>query len=337
MIRAYLVLSEAGRASLACAGISTVWLSLWIRSAGAEYVEVRGLNDVVWSEMEGWIIVIADDIDLMRVALAHGRRISAGGDGKRTILGSDTFSLINPERLAWFYRYEKSRVLLLPTGDVAYQRFAWLGKFNDEQPLLPLLVSTDEHIGDELEPGLFGMIAASNFKQQTVGILNDCGYLPEEQLVLLLRKYRIMLHCAESCTAGGVAARISRLPGASDVLNRGWITYSNASKQEELGVSSTLIEKHGAVSRQVVEAMATGCAKKEGAAKETAAIAISGIAGPDGGSDAKPVGTVWIAVRLPGERPVAECFHFSGSRTDIQSAAASRAMAMLIEELNQGR
>jgi PncC family amidohydrolase len=336
LIRAHLVLSESGRSSLACAGISTAWLSLWIKSAGAEHVDVHALNDMDWDETKGWIIVIADDVDLMRVALAHGKRISAGNDGKRTILGSDTLSLINPDRTGWFYRHDRSRVLLLPAGDVAYQRFVWLGKFNDEQALLPLLVSTDENAGEFLEPGLFGMVATSNIKPHTAGILNDCGYLPEEQLVFLLRKYRMKLRCAESCTAGGVTARMSHLPGASDVLERGWVTYSNAAKQDEVAVSPKLIEKHGAVSRQVVEAMAIGCTKK-GKAKDVAAITISGIAGPDGGTDSKPVGMVWMAVQLPGEKPVSKSFCFSGSRTDIQSKAVSHAIALMIYELDQGR
>ncbi|MES0372472.1 MAG: CinA family protein [Mariprofundaceae bacterium] len=333
MIRAHLVLSEAGRTSLASAGISTGWLCMWMKSAGAEHVDVHALNDANWAELKGWIVVIADDVDLMRVALAHGKRISADRDGNRTILGSDTFSLTNPERTAWFYRHEKSRVLLLPAGDVAYQRFVWLEKFNREQHLLPLLVSTDENVGDLLEPGLFGMVVTSNIKQHTDGILNDCGYLPEEQLLLLLRKYRMKLRCAESCTAGGVAARISRLPGASDILNRGWVTYSNESKQEEVGVSLKLIEKHGAVSKQVVEAMAKGCTKR--GSKDTAAIAVSGIAGPDGGTKEKPVGMVWIAVQLPGEKPVSHCFHFYGSRADVQSASVSSALAMMINELDK--
>lgn len=329
MIRAHLVLSESARSSLANAGISTGWLSLWIKSSGAEHVAVHALNDVDWETMvganRGWIVVIADDVDLMRVALAHGRRISAGNDGRRTILGSEVFSLINPERTCWFYKHDGSRVLLMPTGDVAYQRFAWLGMLNNDEPLLPALISTNDHVGEQLESALYGMVVTSNLKKHTDSILNDSGYLPEEQLVMLLRKYRMTLRCAESCTAGGVTARIGRLPGASDVLEQGWITYSNASKKKALKVSVKLIEKHGAVSQEVVEAMAKGCGD------DAAAIAISGIAGPDGGTDEKPVGTVWIAVALPGELPLSRCFLFSGSRTDIQSAAAVSAISMLIE------
>jgi len=336
LVRAHLVISESGRASLAAAGISAQWLGMWIRSAGAGHVQVHAFDDLDWTTIEGWIVVIADDVDLMRVALAHGRRISAANDGRRTILGSDAFSLINPERMAWFYRHDQSRVLLLPAGDVAYQRFTWLARLNDEQPLLPLLVSTEAQVGDPLEPGLYGMVVSDNLKQHTAGILNDCGWLPEEQLTMLLRKYRMKLRCAESCTAGGVAARIGRLPGVSDILERSWVSYSNEAKQEELGVSATLIEKHGAVSRQVVEAMAKGCGKRGSSAKDSAAIAISGIAGPDGGSEAKPVGTVWIAVRVPGEPPVSCCFTFAGSRSDIQSAAVNHALAMLIAEVDRG-
>ncbi len=336
MIRAHLVLSESARASLANAGISTSWLSLWIKSSGAEHVTVHALNDVDWSDeteshqkpVKGWVVVIADDVDLMRVALAHGKRISAGNDGKRTILGSDVFSLINPERSCWFYKHDGSRVLLMPTGDAAYQRFAWLGKLNGDEPLLPALVSTNDHVGDLLEPALYGMVVTSNLKKHTDSILNDSGYLPEEQLVMLLRKYRMKLRCAESCTAGGVTARIGRLPGASDVLEQGWVTYSNASKKKALKVSARVLTKHGAVSQEVVEAMAKGCGD------DVAAIAISGIAGPDGGTDEKPVGTVWIAVALPGEKPQSHCFHFNGSRTDIQSAAAVSAISMLIEAID---
>lgn len=336
MIRAHLAISESGRNSLAAAGITTAWLAAWIRSAGATHVDVHALGDADWQRLEGWIIVIADDVDLMRVALAHGKRITAGNDGRRTLLGSETFALINPERSGWFYRHNSSRVLLIPPGDIAYQRFVWLDKLNDGGSLLPLLVATDANVGELLEPGLFGMVAGDNLRHHVAGILNDRGYLPEEQLVMLLRKYRMMLCCAESCTAGGVAARISRLPGASDVLERGWVTYSNESKQDDLGVSAAVIDKYGAVSRQVVEAMAKQCVKRSGTPKETAAIAISGIAGPAGGSDAKPVGTVWIAIVLPGEKPVAGCHRFTGGRTDIQSAAVATAMAMLIEAVDKG-
>jgi len=336
VIRAHLVLSESARASLASAGISTAWLSLWIKSAGAEHVAVHALNDIDWGDeleahqktVKGWIVVVADDVDLMRVALAHGKRISADKDGQRTILGSDSFSLINPERSCWFYKHDGSRVLLMSPGDVAYQRFAWLGRLNGNEPLLPALVSTNDHAGDLLEPALYGMVVTSNLKQHTDSILNDSGYLPEEQLVMLLRKYRMSLRCAESCTAGGVTARISRLPGASDVLEQGWVTYSNASKQKALKVPAKVLKNYGAVSQEVVEAMAKGCGD------DAAAIAISGIAGPDGGTDEKPVGTVWIAVALPGKSSQSHCFHFTGSRTDIQSAAVVSAISMLIEAID---
>jgi len=336
LIRAHLVISESGRASLANAGISAAWLSAWIRSAGASHVEVHALNDMDWTRTDGWIVVVADDTDLMRVALAHGKRIGAGVGGGRTLVGSEPIPLINPERSGWYYKHNSSRVLLLPCGDVAYQRFLWLGKLNDDAALLPLLVSTDSNVGEKLEPSLYGMVARDNLKHHTPGILNDNGWLPEEQLVKLLRKYRMRLRCAESCTAGGVAARISRLPGASDVLDRGWITYSNESKQDDLGVPSSLIEKHGAVSRKVVEAMARQCVKRGGSPGDTAAIAISGIAGPGGGSPDKPVGTVWVAFRLPAERVVASEFHFAGSRTDIQSSAVVTAMGMLIDAVDRG-
>ncbi|MDT8375961.1 MAG: CinA family protein [Mariprofundaceae bacterium] len=152
-----------------------------------------------------------------------------------------------------------------------------------------------------------------------------------ELLLQLCRERGLKLRTAESCTAGAVAAAIAAVPGASDVLDRGWITYSNEAKCEELNVAPSLIREHGAVSREVVSAMVEG-----GVSEQAVCVAVSGIAGPDGGSDEKPVGTVWIAVCLPGGKPLSKCSHFSGSRRDIQAAAVSGAIEMLLCHLNVG-
>jgi PncC family amidohydrolase len=151
-----------------------------------------------------------------------------------------------------------------------------------------------------------------------------------ERLLQLCRERGLKLRTAESCTAGAIAAGIAAVPGASDVLDRGWITYSNEAKCEELGVEPALIDEHGAVSREVVLAMAEG-----GSSGAALCVAASGIAGPDGGSDEKPVGMVWIAVALPGHGSLVRCHHFTGSRSEIQSQAVSSALSMLIEQLQK--
>ena len=127
---------------------------------------------------------------------------------------------------------------------------------------------------------------------------------------------------AESCTGGLVAAALTEIAGSSAVLDRGFVTYSNDAKIGELGVSSEIIEAFGAVSVACVYAMAQGALERSGA---DVAVAISGIAGPDGGSDTKPVGTVVFAKAIRGEdKPEAEEKHF-----DCSNRAAIRAQATL--------
>ena len=118
--------------------------------------------------------------------------------------------------------------------------------------------------------------------------------LPDIQSALLAtyRKKRQKITCAESCTAGMVAAALTDLPGSSEIFDRGFVTYSNAAKLEMLGVLKTTLDQHGAVSEQVAREMALGAMDRSGA---DYAIAVSGIAGPDGGTADKPVGTVWLA------------------------------------------
>ena len=146
------------------------------------------------------------------------------------------------------------------------------------------------------------------------------------QLLKLCRDKSIMLRTAESCTAGAIAATIASVSGASDVLDRGWIVYSNQAKHQELGIDKSLIEAHGAVSQQVVEAMARG-----GSASGIACVAVSGIAGPSGGTQDKPVGTVWIAVALGRHICASRCCHFDGDRLQVQLATVFESIRMLIE------
>lgn len=134
---------------------------------------------------------------------------------------------------------------------------------------------------------------------------------------------------AESCTGGGVANAITAIAGSSAYFETGYVTYSNAAKQRLLGVPATMLEVHGAVSRETVEAMVTGACRESGA---HIGVAISGVAGPGGGSSDKPVGTVWLA--WGGiQRVEAECHHYPGDRRAVREQAVRDALIVLIRQL----
>lgn len=134
-----------------------------------------------------------------------------------------------------------------------------------------------------------------------------------------------MVATAESCTGGLLAKLLTDLPGASDIFQYGWVTYANQAKQQLLGVPEELLKAHGAVSTQVVAAMAQGARERAGS---DYALAISGIAGPGGGSEEKPVGTVCIALASADGVHAKEC-HFSGDRETVRLRSALRALNML--------
>ena len=136
-----------------------------------------------------------------------------------------------------------------------------------------------------------------------------------------------MLATAESCTGGLVAAACTALAGSSEWFERGVVTYSNAAKTELLGVAPALIEAHGAVSAEVAEAMAEGAL---GRSKASIAVAVTGVAGPGGGSAAKPVGTVWLAVAQRGEAVVSVMLRAEGDRASVRAASVMRALALVL-------
>lgn len=139
---------------------------------------------------------------------------------------------------------------------------------------------------------------------------------------------------AESCTGGLLSAAFTSVSGSSAWFPGAWVTYSNASKSAQLGVPAAVLERHGAVSGETVEAMASGAASTMPA---DVAIAISGIAGPDGGVPGKPVGTVWIAVSSPGRSLYSECFHFAGDRQAVREQAVISALAATLTEIENTR
>ena len=150
-----------------------------------------------------------------------------------------------------------------------------------------------------------------------------------EVLGSLLLERDLTVSCAESCTGGNLAHRITQIPGSSAYFLGSVVSYSNDVKASVLGVSRNIISEHGAVSKCVAEQMVEGVAKLM---RSDCAIATTGIAGPDGGTKYKPVGTVWIAVKY-GDKTVSECLHFKGDRNTVIESASNHGMIMLINLL----
>ncbi|HBR69547.1 MAG TPA: damage-inducible protein CinA [Rhodospirillaceae bacterium] len=146
----------------------------------------------------------------------------------------------------------------------------------------------------------------------------------------LLRKKNLKLATAESCTGGLLSATITALPGSSDVFERGFITYSNESKTELLQVPAKLIATHGAVSAEVAQAMAEGALKNS---RADITISITGIAGPDGGSTEKPVGTVYIGYAVKGRKAESRHNLFKGTREEIRKQSMTAALEIILENL----
>ena len=139
-----------------------------------------------------------------------------------------------------------------------------------------------------------------------------------------------MLATAESCTGGLIAGACTDLAGSSDWFERGFVSYSNAAKTALLGVPAALIAQHGAVSEPVARAMAAGARERSEA---QAALSVTGVAGPGGGSADKPVGTVWFGWALPDGRVQTETRCFAGDRAAVRAATVQHALARLLELL----
>lgn len=152
---------------------------------------------------------------------------------------------------------------------------------------------------------------------------------PAEVLSKMLRERELSLSFAESCTGGNLAHRITQLPGSSAIFLGSVVSYSNDVKADVLGVQRGAISQFGAVSKQVVEQMAAGASK---IMRSDCAVATSGIAGPDGGTKNKPVGTVWMAAKYH-DTIVSECLHFEGDRNDVIEQATNHSLVMLINLL----
>lgn len=146
-----------------------------------------------------------------------------------------------------------------------------------------------------------------------------------------LRARGLMLATAESCTGGWVSTAVTAVAGSSAWFERGFVTYSNAAKQEMLGVDPGTLSAHGAVSEAVVREMAEGAVTRSHA---DAAVAVSGVAGPGGGSAAKPVGLVCLAWALEGAETRSLSLHCEGTRAQVRREAVKRALEGLLERLS---
>ena len=145
-----------------------------------------------------------------------------------------------------------------------------------------------------------------------------------------LKSRNLMLATAESCTGGWIAEAVTMVPGSSDWFERGFVTYTYISKREMLGVKEATLAAHGAVAQEIVREMATGALERSHA---QIAVAVSGVAGPSGGTPDKPVGTVCLAWAMKGGSARAETIHFDGDRESVRRQSVERALRGVLQML----
>jgi nicotinamide-nucleotide amidase len=155
-----------------------------------------------------------------------------------------------------------------------------------------------------------------------VAVESDLARLLAQQIGVALKEHGVMLVTAESCTGGGIAQAVTMISGSSEWFDRGFVTYSNTSKEEMLGVSPHTLEEHGAVSEQTVREMADGALQYS---RAQVAVAVSGVAGPAGGTPEKPVGIVWFAWAT-NDGVQAACHQLTGDRDAIRSKSVQVAL-----------
>ncbi len=154
--------------------------------------------------------------------------------------------------------------------------------------------------------------------------------LPEEKIVTLLKNKKLKIAVAESCTGGLISKRITDIPGASDVLDMGIVSYANSIKARFLGVSEEILNTVGAVSEQTAAAMAKGVCE---AANADIGVSTTGIAGPGGGTKEKPVGLVYISVYFRNGKQTVKKLNLSGSRKEIREQTANAVFETVLSEL----
>lgn len=281
-----------------------------------------GTAPVMWFENNGKILVSMPGVPHeMRVAMKGSviprlRQCYNDHDAiiHRTLMVYRNTESGLSERLTEFEASmpECIRLAYLPTPGVVRLRLTARGI--DEAMLTDLL---NEQIAK-----LRAILGTDIFAEEDTTIAGALGKI--------LLKKSCKVATAESCTGGNIAREITAIAGSSAYFNGSIVAYHNQIKQNLLHVPDELLQKHGAVSREVVEAMAAGVQQ---ALSVNCSMATSGIAGPDGGTPEKPVGTVWMAAGY-GNHVITECGHFSGSRSYIIERATQRVLLMLIGLLN---
>lgn len=163
-------------------------------------------------------------------------------------------------------------------------------------------------------------------------MLSEALKAEASRLLDILRSRRLKLVTAESCTGGLISALLTEIPESSDVVERGFVTYSNEAKSQMIGVDARLIAAHGAISREVALAMASGAIAHSLA---DVSVAVTGVAGPGGGSAAKPVGLVHIAAACKGASPIyLECRFGDVGRAEIRLRSVEAALKLVHRVLN---
>jgi len=175
-----------------------------------------------------------------------------------------------------------------------------------------------------------GDLAVDPPRGLTAAMIPDSLLTEAEALLDACRSKGIRLATVESCTGGLIAATLTAIAASSDVLERAFVTYSNEAKHELVGVPMDLIQAHGAVSQEVARAMATGGVTHS---RATIAVSVTGVAGPGGGTAAKPVGLVCFGLAYRGETTVSTQEIFPGDRAAIRAAAVAKAFALIRERV----
>ena len=147
-----------------------------------------------------------------------------------------------------------------------------------------------------------------------------------KETIITCRRAAVTVATAESCTGGMISSALPSVSGSSDIFDRAFITYSNQAKMDMLDIPAKKLEKHGAVSKSVAKAMAEGGMT---AAQTDICVAVTGVAGPDGGTEEKPVGLVYIACARKGAETIVEKHNFEGSREEIRKQTTMRALKLL--------
>lgn len=161
---------------------------------------------------------------------------------------------------------------------------------------------------------------------------SDTGAELVTRIAEKLKAENARVSTAESCSGGWLAKTLTDLPGSSEWFEYGFVSYGNNAKQDQLAVPAETLDRYGAVSAEAAEAMASGALSRSGA---ELAVAVTGIAGPDGGSADKPVGTVWFAWARRGHDPISRCQRFDGDRDAVRRQSVVAALSGLLELLDR--